>query len=71
MSVILLKAYRELRGYDREVAIDLSTLHQRDTEAMAGALEWELHRQRITYDTQARQLSAFGIDPPTVLGPRP
>lgn len=71
MAVILLKAYRAFRGLDRDVALDLSTLARRDTEAMAASLEWELQRQRILYDTQARSLAAFGIDPPTVLGPRP
>lgn len=71
MPVILLEAWRRFAGIDRDAALELSTLHPRDTEAMAHRIEWDLQRTRILYDTQARQLSAFGIDPPSVLGPRP
>lgn len=32
---------------------------------------WELQRQRIRYDLQAAGLRDYGVDPATVLGPRP
>lgn len=48
-----------------------AVLSEREAESLAEHLEWELQRARIRYDQQASGLRAFGVDPASVLGPRP
>lgn len=71
MPVVSLETYRRLRARDRDVAMDIATISDERAAELAANMQWAAHCARILYDTQARELRKYGIDPSPILGDRP